>query len=98
MIVKGVQRLLSIVDGTGVVLDDLVTRSDGLRRSVLATAFAGKLVPQDPSDEPASVSVTRAKAQRESAHRLKKREISVRQRVADHGACEQTTLSLNGLE
>ena len=38
--------------------------SDSLRRSILADAFSGKLVPQDPSDEPASVLLERIAASR----------------------------------
>lgn len=37
-----------------------------LGRSVLAKAFRGELVPQDPNDEPASVLLERIKAERES--------------------------------
>ena len=35
-----------------------------LRRSVLERAFRGELVPQDPSDEPASVLLDRIRAER----------------------------------
>jgi type I restriction enzyme S subunit len=38
-----------------------------LRRSVLKAAFEGKLVPQDPSDEPASVLLERIRANRSAA-------------------------------
>ena len=38
-----------------------------LRRSVLERAFRGELVPQDPSDEPASVLLERIRAEREAA-------------------------------
>jgi len=39
-------------------------RSKQLRRSLLAQAFAGQLVPQDPADEPASVLLDRIRAER----------------------------------
>ena len=40
------------------------SRSASLRRSVLADAFSGRLVPQDPEDEPASVLLERIAASR----------------------------------
>ncbi|UXS11607.1 restriction endonuclease subunit S [Agrobacterium tumefaciens] len=42
-------------------------RSGSLRQSILKDAFAGKLVPQDPSDEPASALLARIVAQQPTA-------------------------------
>ncbi len=49
-------------------------RAAFLRRSVLESAFSGKLVPQDPDDEPASVLLERIAAERASSngHKLAK--------------------------
>nr|WP_302143273.1 restriction endonuclease subunit S [Halomonas alkalicola] len=44
-----------------------LTRSAALRQSILKDAFAGKLVPQDPSDEPASELLARIRAERDAA-------------------------------
>ncbi|MGH8906482.1 MAG: restriction endonuclease subunit S [Egibacteraceae bacterium] len=41
--------------------------TEALRRSILAAAFSGRLVAQDPDDEPASVLLERIKAERASA-------------------------------
>lgn len=48
-------------------------RSIALRRSVLAAAFTGRLVPQDPSDEPASVLLERIAAERAAAKPSRKK-------------------------
>ncbi len=45
-----------------------------LDRSILAKAFRGELVPQDPSDEPASVLLERIRAERSAAPVAKKKE------------------------
>jgi type I restriction enzyme S subunit len=42
-------------------------KSTGLRASILAAAFRGELVPQDPNDEPASVLLERIAAERAAA-------------------------------
>ena len=45
-------------------LDGVATQTQGLRRSILAAAFSGRLVSQDPTDEPASVLLERIAASR----------------------------------
>lgn len=47
-------------------------RTDSLRRAVLATAFAGHLVPQNPHDEPASILLERIAAARKTMPKRQK--------------------------
>ncbi|GGI74835.1 type I site-specific deoxyribonuclease [Saccharopolyspora subtropica] len=47
-------------------------RADHLRRALLREAFAGRLVAQDPADEPASVLLERIRAERESAPKTRR--------------------------
>ena len=55
------------------VANDAITaaqaRIEASRRAVLATAFAGRLVPQDPNDEPASTLLERISADRQPSRR-----------------------------
>ena len=46
---------------------------DRLTQSILAKAFRGELVPQDPNDEPASVLLEKIKAEKAGLEEVKKR-------------------------
>jgi len=46
-------------------IDTALARADALRQSILKKAFAGKLVPQDPTDEPAQALLARIRASRD---------------------------------
>ena len=45
--------------------DANLTRAEALRQSILKQAFSGKLVPQDPNDEPAQALLARIRATRD---------------------------------
>jgi len=62
-IVAEVDRQLSVLDEVGRLVDANVARCARLRQSILKRAFEGRLVPQNPDDEPASVLLERIKAQ-----------------------------------
>jgi type I restriction enzyme S subunit len=72
-IVAEVERQLSFVEACERAVDVGLARSAGLRRSVLKAAFEGRLVPQDPSDEPASVLLERIRAERAAQTVAKRR-------------------------
>ncbi len=48
---------------TAVQLREIQRTEDNLRQSILKSAFEGRLVPQDPNDEPASVLLARLRAE-----------------------------------
>jgi type I restriction enzyme S subunit len=58
-----VDRQFSFVEACERAVDAGLARSAGLRRSVLKAAFGGRLVPQDPSDEPAWALLERIRAE-----------------------------------
>lgn len=62
-----VERQQSFLDACEKAVSAGLDRSAALRRSVLKTAFEGKLVRQDPSDEPASALLERIRTERAAA-------------------------------
>jgi len=63
-LVAWVEQQLSVIDAMRAAVEAAQRRSAALRRSILELAFTGKLVPQDPNDEPASVLLARIRAER----------------------------------
>ncbi len=58
-IVAAIEEQFSILDSLFAAIDHSLVRSAHLRRAILEQAFTGRLVPQNPSDEPASALLER---------------------------------------
>jgi type I restriction enzyme S subunit len=71
-IVTVVEERLSQIESAEKTIDAELVRAKRLRQSILKQAFEGKLVPQDPKDEPARVLLERIKASREAEQPKKK--------------------------
>ncbi|MFD8628665.1 restriction endonuclease subunit S [Streptomyces hygroscopicus] len=74
------EQLIKLASERLGALDNLISeigrrkqQATALRRSLLTEAFAGRLVPQDPNDEPAEKLLARIRAEREAAAPKKRR-------------------------
>ena len=67
MIAQAIEYLNSVTDEIESTVVTSLIQAERLRQSILKSAFEGKLVPQDPTDEPAEQLLERIKATRSKA-------------------------------
>jgi type I restriction enzyme S subunit len=72
-IVGEIETRLSVADKIEETISQSLQQAEALRQSILKRAFEGKLVPQDPNDEPASKLLERIKAEKAAQPPVKKK-------------------------
>jgi len=72
-IVHDIEEKLSNILSLKETVQEHLKKSEALRQSILKKAFSGKLVAQDPADEPASVLLERIKAEKQKPAKTKKK-------------------------
>jgi type I restriction enzyme S subunit len=81
-IVERIEGQLSLLDNANSLSARALAKAAALRRSLLHRAFTGRLVPQDPDDEPASVLLDRIRAERGAQSVKPQRKRRARARVS----------------
>ncbi|MFC8621630.1 restriction endonuclease subunit S [Streptomyces anulatus] len=71
-ILERIEGQLSLLEKAEVLATQVLSMEAALRRAILNRAFTGTLVPQDPTDEPASTLLTRIRAERAAQPKAKR--------------------------
>jgi len=72
-IVQLLDELLSVVDNSENEIENNLICTESLRQSILKKAFSGKLIPQDPNDEPASELLKRIAQEKATIKKVKQK-------------------------
>ena len=63
-IVEEIEKRFAVADEVEKVVEENIEKAKQLKQSILKKAFEGRLVPQDPTDEPASILLEKIKQER----------------------------------
>jgi len=91
-IAQNIEVRFSIVDNLYDAIEQSHNKAQILRQSILKQAFEGKLVPQDPDDEPAEKLLERIKAEKEAF--LKSQKQQKRKPITKKGKAVEPTQSI----
>ena len=72
LIVKEIETRLSLCDKMEQTIEESLKKAEVLRQSILKKAFEGRLVPQDPNDEPVAKLLERIRLDKEAQKPVKK--------------------------
>ena len=64
VIVEKIEESFSLIEKNEILIDKLLFQYSQIKNSILKQAFGGKLVPQDPNDEPAEVLLQRIREEK----------------------------------
>jgi type I restriction enzyme S subunit len=81
LIVREIESRLSVCDKIEETIESSLQQAEALRLSIIKKAFEGKLVPQDPNDEPAEKLLERIRASKGKAKPLKKEKVKAEKKV-----------------
>lgn len=71
-IVEEIEKRFAVADEVEKVVEENIEKAKQLKQSILKKAFEGRLVPQDPTDEPASILLEKIKQERNKNDRNSK--------------------------
>ncbi len=91
-IVSELERHFSVADEAEATIESELKRAERLRQSILKHAFSGKLVPQDPNDEPASVLLEKIRDEKEDQKPKRKK---TKTKVKSTSSAKQLSLPLD---
>ena len=95
-ILAEVERQLSVIQQAEATVEASLKRVGRLKQSILKQAFCGRLAPQDPDDEPASVLLERIREEREAAQAAAPGGRKTRRRRSKAASDKQLRLLENG--
>ncbi len=67
-IVKEIEKRFEVADEVERVISENLEKAEQLKQSILKKAFEGRLVPQDPTDKPASELLAQIQTERKNSH------------------------------
>ena len=83
-IVTKLEELRAVIEKSEATVEANLKRAERMRQAILKRAFSGKLVPQDPNDEPAGVLLERIRAERNAKPGVGTRRVARRGRGTAH--------------